>query len=36
VLDRCLRERPPAPGAHGILGAFGPGLSVDLLLLEAA
>jgi alkylresorcinol/alkylpyrone synthase len=36
VLDRCLRERPPAPGAHGVLGAFGPGLSVDLLLLEAA
>jgi alkylresorcinol/alkylpyrone synthase len=36
VLDRCLRERPPAPGAHGVLAAFGPGLSVDLLLLEAA
>jgi alkylresorcinol/alkylpyrone synthase len=36
VLDRCLRERPPAPGTHGILAAFGPGLSVDLLLLEAA
>jgi alkylresorcinol/alkylpyrone synthase len=36
VLDRWLRERPPATGAHGLLAAFGPGLSVDLLLLEAA
>ena len=36
VLDRWLRERPPAAGAHGLMAAFGPGLSVDLLLLEAA
>ena len=35
VLDRHLTERPPAPGARGLLAAFGPGLSVDLLLLEA-
>jgi len=36
VLDRHLSERPPAPGARGMLAAFGPGLAVDLLLLEAA
>jgi alkylresorcinol/alkylpyrone synthase len=36
VLDRRLTERPPALGARGLLAAFGPGLSVDLLLLEAA
>jgi len=36
VLDRWLTEQPPAAGAHGILAAFGPGLTVDLLLLEAA
>jgi alkylresorcinol/alkylpyrone synthase len=36
VLDRWLTERAPARGAHGILAAFGPGLTVDLLLLEAA
>jgi alkylresorcinol/alkylpyrone synthase len=35
VLDRWRRERAPAPGAHGLLAAFGPGLSVDLLLLRA-
>jgi alkylresorcinol/alkylpyrone synthase len=35
VLDRWLRDRPPASGARGVLAAFGPGLSVDLLLLEA-
>jgi alkylresorcinol/alkylpyrone synthase len=35
VLDRWRRERPPARGAHGLLAAFGPGLSVDLLLLRA-
>lgn len=34
VLDRWLAERPPAPGARGLLAAFGPGLTVDLLLLE--
>jgi alkylresorcinol/alkylpyrone synthase len=36
VLDRHLTERPPEAGARGLLAAFGPGLSVDLLLLEAA
>ena len=36
VLDRRLTERPPPLGARGLLAAFGPGLSVDLLLLEAA
>ena len=35
VLDRHLTERPPAAGARGMLAAFGPGLAVDLLLLEA-
>ncbi len=39
VLDRFVerwrREGAPAPGAHGLLAAFGPGLSVDLLLLRA-
>jgi alkylresorcinol/alkylpyrone synthase len=36
VLDRWLRERPPAPDAHGVLAAFGPGLSVDMLLLGSS
>jgi alkylresorcinol/alkylpyrone synthase len=36
VLDRHLAERPPSVGARGLLAAFGPGLAVDLLLLEAA
>jgi alkylresorcinol/alkylpyrone synthase len=36
VLEHHLRERRPAPGARGLLAAFGPGLAVDLLLLEAA
>ena len=36
VLDRHRTERAPAPGARGLLAAFGPGLTVDLLLLEAA
>jgi alkylresorcinol/alkylpyrone synthase len=35
VLDRQLAARPPAPGARGLLAAFGPGLAIDLLLLEA-
>jgi alkylresorcinol/alkylpyrone synthase len=34
VLDKTLREQPPARGAHGLLAAFGPGLTVDLVLLE--
>ena len=36
VLDKHLAERPPAHGARGLLAAFGPGLAVELLLLEAA
>jgi alkylresorcinol/alkylpyrone synthase len=36
VLDRWLSERPPAAGDRGLLAAFGPGLTVDLLLLEGA
>jgi len=36
VLDEHLAERPPARGARGLLAAFGPGLAVELLLLEAA
>ncbi|HVZ72403.1 MAG TPA: type III polyketide synthase [Polyangia bacterium] len=35
VLDRWRRERALLPGAHGVLAAFGPGLSVDLVLLQA-
>lgn len=34
VLHEWLEKRPPAPGAHGVLAAFGPGLSAELLLLE--
>ena len=40
VLDRWLAARAPASDeskqAHGVLAAFGPGLSVDLLLLGSA
>ena len=35
VLDKHLADRAPARGARGLLAAFGPGLAVDLLLLEA-
>jgi alkylresorcinol/alkylpyrone synthase len=35
VLDRFVAARAHAAGARGLLAAFGPGLSVDLLLLEA-
>ena len=34
VLHDWLDEAPPAAGAHGVLAAFGPGLSTELLLLE--
>jgi alkylresorcinol/alkylpyrone synthase len=34
VLHEWLTKRQPAPGAHGILAAFGPGLSTEMLLLE--
>jgi alkylresorcinol/alkylpyrone synthase len=37
VLDRWLGARPTTAGeAHGLLAAFGPGLSVDMLLLGSA
>jgi alkylresorcinol/alkylpyrone synthase len=34
VLHEWLTNRRPATGAHGVLAAFGPGLSTELLLLE--
>ncbi|HEX3906108.1 MAG TPA: 3-oxoacyl-[acyl-carrier-protein] synthase III C-terminal domain-containing protein [Polyangia bacterium] len=34
VLHEWLTKRLPAPGAHGILAAFGPGLSTEMLLLQ--
>jgi alkylresorcinol/alkylpyrone synthase len=34
VLHAWMEERPPARGARGVLAAFGPGLSAELLLLE--
>jgi alkylresorcinol/alkylpyrone synthase len=34
VLHEWLTKRQPAAGAHGILAAFGPGLSTEMLLLE--
>jgi predicted naringenin-chalcone synthase len=34
VLDRVLRCRRPAPGARGVLGAFGPGFCAEFALLE--
>jgi alkylresorcinol/alkylpyrone synthase len=34
VLHECLKRRPPAPGAHGLLGAFGPGFSGELAVLR--
>jgi alkylresorcinol/alkylpyrone synthase len=34
VLHEWLNNRPPQPGAYGILAAFGPGLSAEMLLLE--
>ncbi|HEX3694117.1 MAG TPA: 3-oxoacyl-[acyl-carrier-protein] synthase III C-terminal domain-containing protein [Polyangia bacterium] len=36
VLDRWLAARAAPPEGHGLLAAFGPGLSVDLLLLSGA
>jgi len=35
VLEDTLRERPPAPGSHGILMAMGPGFCSELVLLRA-
>jgi alkylresorcinol/alkylpyrone synthase len=34
VLHEWLTKRKPAPGSHGVLAAFGPGLSTEMLLLE--
>lgn len=36
VLEDTLRERPPAPGSHGVLLAMGPGFCSELVLLRAA
>jgi predicted naringenin-chalcone synthase len=33
VLDEVLREGP-APGALGLVGAFGPGFGAEFLLVE--
>lgn len=35
VLADTLRERPPAPGSHGVLLAMGPGFCLELVLLQA-
>lgn len=35
VLADTLRERPPAPGSHGLLLAMGPGFCLELVLLRA-
>ena len=35
VLEDTFRERPPAPGSHGVLMAMGPGFCSELVLLEA-
>ena len=34
VLHEWLTNRHPPGGSHGILAAFGPGLTAELLLLE--
>ena len=36
VLEDTLRERPPAPGSHGMLLAMGPGFCSELVLLRAS
>ena len=33
VLDEWLTRRRPAAGTHGVLAAFGPGLTSEMLLL---
>ncbi len=35
VLEDTLRDRPPAPGSHGVLLAMGPGFCSELVLLRA-
>jgi alkylresorcinol/alkylpyrone synthase len=34
ILERTMRERPPAAGEHGVLLAMGPGFCSELLLLR--
>jgi alkylresorcinol/alkylpyrone synthase len=34
VLHEWMSTRPPPPGAHGLLGAFGPGFSSELAVLK--
>jgi alkylresorcinol/alkylpyrone synthase len=34
VLHEWLSRRRPPSGAHGLMAAFGPGLSAELLLLR--
>ena len=36
VLEDTLRERPPAPGAWGVVMAMGPGFCSELVLVRAA
>jgi alkylresorcinol/alkylpyrone synthase len=36
VLMDTLRERPPAPGSHGVVLAMGPGFCSELVLVRAA
>lgn len=35
VLEDTLRDRPPAPGSHGLLMAMGPGFCSELVLIRA-
>jgi alkylresorcinol/alkylpyrone synthase len=34
VLERWMKQHRPRPGAYGLLGALGPGLTTDLCLLQ--
>ena len=34
VLERWMKQHRPRPGAYGLLGALGPGLSTELCLLQ--
>jgi alkylresorcinol/alkylpyrone synthase len=34
VFEEELKRNPPRPGQHGLMAAFGPGFSAELLLLE--
>ena len=35
VLADTLRDRPPAPGSHGVMLAMGPGFCLEMVLLQA-